>query len=73
MAHPFLKMFDKALKKSSPEHNEVLLEAEKLREKGYRVEEIAEVLQKLQKSLIQDDEFEIVGEAVEEFAQYLDN
>lgn len=72
MAHPFAKMFDKALKKSSAEQNEVLNVAEKLREKGYRAEEIAGVLKKLQKSLIDKTEAEIVGEAEEEFSRHLD-
>lgn len=72
MAHPFEKMFDKALKKSSAEQNEVLSVAEKLRGKGYRVEEIAGVLKKLHKSLIDKTEAEIVGEAEEEFSRYLD-
>ena len=72
MAHPFEKMFDQALRKSSSEHNEVLLVAEKLRAKGYREEEIVQVLKKLHNSLIQDDEFEIVGEAIEEFSEHLD-
>ena len=66
-----MKMFDKALKKSTSEDNEVLDVAEKLKEKGYRVEEIHTVLSKLHKSLIDVTEAEIVGEAVEEFSRYL--
>jgi hypothetical protein len=73
MAHPFEKMFDKALKKSTLEYNEVLVEAEKLKTKGYRVEEIATVLTKLHKSLIDKTEAEIVGEAAEEFSRYLED
>ncbi len=73
MAHPFEKMFDKALKKSTVEYNEVLVEAEKLKAKGYRVEEIATVLTKLHKSLIDKTEAEIVGEAAEEFSRYLED
>ncbi len=72
MAHPFEKMFDKALKNSTIEQNEVLISAEKLRQKGYPVEEIAGVLKKLHKSLIDKTEAEIVGEAEEEFSRYLD-
>ncbi len=37
MAHPFTKMFDTALKKSTPDDNAVLDTAENLKNKGYRV------------------------------------
>jgi len=73
MAHPFEKMLDKALSKSSPEHNEVLVVAEKLREKGYSAEEIGQVLKKLEKSLIQNEDIEVLTEALEEFSEYLDD
>lgn len=72
MSHPFEKMFDRAIKKSTPLENAVLAEAEKIREKGYSAEEIIAVLRKLEKSLIDKDEAEIVGEAVEEFSRYVD-
>jgi hypothetical protein len=73
MAHPFTKMFDKALKKSTPIDNQVLIVAEKLRAKGYSPEEIGSVLKNLHKSLIQPEDSEIVGEALEEFSQYLES
>ena len=73
MAHPFTKMFDKALKKSTPIDNQVLAVAEKLRVKGYSPEEIGSVLKKLHKSLIAPEDSEIVGEALEEFSQYLES
>ncbi len=72
MAHPFTKMFDTALKKSTVLDNVVLLEAEKLKAKGYSENEIYSVLVKLQKSLIDNTESEIVAEAVEEFSRYID-
>jgi hypothetical protein len=72
MAHPFERMFDKALKKSTLEYNEVLIEAEKLKSKGYSVAEISGVLNKLHKALIDKTEAEIVGEAAEEFSRYSD-
>lgn len=72
MSHPFEKMFDRAIKKSTSLENAVLAEAEKIREKGYSAEEIIAVLRKLEKSLIDKDEAEIVGEAVEEFSRYVD-
>jgi hypothetical protein len=71
MAHPFTKMFDTALRKSSELDNLVLEEAEQLLLKGYRAEEIFEVLENLQKSLIDKTEAAIVGEAVEEFSRHL--
>jgi hypothetical protein len=71
MAHPFSKMFEKALKKSSSEENFVLHEAKKLRAKGYRVEEIMAVLEGCKAGRIDDAETEIVEEALEEFSRYL--
>jgi hypothetical protein len=71
MAHPFTKMFDTALRKSNELDNLVLEEAEQLLLKGYRAEEIFEVLENLQKSLIDKTEAAIVGEAVEEFSRHL--
>ncbi len=67
MAHPFEKMFSKALQKSSLETNLVFEEAKNLLEKGYRKEEILTVLQKLHKSLIDETEEQIVSEAALEF------
>lgn len=66
MAHPFEKLFEKALKKSTVDENLVLKEAAKLIEKGYRLEEICTVLTKLEKSLIDDAEAAIIREAREE-------
>ncbi len=72
MAHPFTKMFDTALRGSTPLDNRVLTEAEKLFKKGYSAQEIYTVLVKLQKSLIDKTESEIVAEAVEEFSRHGD-
>lgn len=72
MAHPFTKMFDTALRSSTELDNRVLIAAEKLKEKGYSVDEIYTVLIKLQKSLIDKTESEIVAEAVEEFSRFVD-
>lgn len=71
MAHPFEKMFDKALKVSSEFDNAVLTEAERLRDKGYAGAEIAGVLLKLEKGLIDKNEAAVVTEALDEFRQYL--
>ncbi len=71
MAHPFAKMFDQALKKSTPEDNQVLVEAEKIIKKGYSATEVFTVLTKLQKSLIDSTESELVSEAAEEISRYL--
>lgn len=71
MAHPFVKMFDQALKKSSAEDNRVLVEAEKIIKKGYSATEVFTVLTKLQKSLIDNTEADLVGEAAKEVSRYL--
>ncbi len=72
MSHPFEKMFEKALAKSKGDENHVLGEAEKLLEKGYAPREVYDVLVKMKQSLLIEAEEKIVGEAVEEFAQYID-
>ncbi len=72
MSHPFEKLFERALKASLSDSNEVLEEAEKLREKGYPPAEIYAVLLKLKNSLIDSKEEEVVEEAVDEFSRYLD-
>ena len=71
MNHPFEKIFNKALRKSTPEENLVLEEAESLRAKNYSPEEIYSVLTHLRDALIQDKERNIVVEACEEFEKYL--
>lgn len=71
MAHPFTKIFDQALSKSSAEENFVLSEAEKIIKKGYSAQEVFDVLTKLQKSLIDKNEADIVSEAAEEISRYL--
>jgi hypothetical protein len=71
MAHPFEKIFNKALRKSTPDENLVLEEAESLRQKNYSVVEIYDVLTHLRDALIQDKEKNIVVEACEEFEKYL--
>lgn len=70
MAHPFTKMFDTALKKSTDFDNYVLDTAEKLKEKGYRVDEIYEVLLAFRKSLVDPMDEKIAQEALEEFGAY---
>ena len=70
MSHPFSKLFEKALAKSRGDENAVLGEAEKLRERGYSVEEIYEVLKKLKQGLISDADIAILTEAILEFSQY---
>ena len=71
MSHPFSKMFEKALKESTPEENLVFDEAEMLRKRGYSPLEIYEVLEKLHRELVSDADARIVGEALEEFRTYV--
>ncbi len=63
MSHPFEKMFERALKKSSPDENLIVIEAQKLLGKGYREAEVCSVLLKLENSLIDDTEARYVREA----------
>ncbi len=72
MAHPFEKILEKAIAKSKGDENHVLGEAEKLKEHGYSPREIYDVLKKLKQSLIIEADEKIVGEALEEFSQYVD-
>lgn len=72
MTHPFAKMFEAALKKSTVDENLVLAEAEKLKGKGYRVEEIYEVLKKFSTGIIDDVDAEVAREALEEFSRHRD-
>lgn len=67
MAHPFMKMLDKALRASDDSVNEVFAVADKLRQKGYPPTEIRGLLVQLEKSLIDLKEAGIVAEAIEEF------
>ena len=67
MAHPFEKMFERALKKCAGEYEIVFDEAVKLREKGYSHAEILGVLTKLQKSLIDEKEAEIIQDTIDAF------
>jgi hypothetical protein len=69
MAHPFEAMFERALKKSTPNENLIVKEAQKLLEKGYRSDEVCGVLLKLEKSLISDSDAELVREAREEVCE----
>ncbi len=52
--------------------NQVLYEAEQLKAKGYSALEIYEVLLKMQKALIRDEDEVILKEAAEEMSRYLD-
>lgn len=69
MAHPFEKMFERALRKCTTDENEVLIEAVKIHKKGYSVHEISEVLRKLKISLIDEKDEAIVQDALDEFVE----
>ncbi len=73
MAHPFEKMFADALKQSTEFDNLVLEKADDLITKGYSGKEVAGVLQKYSKALIDPAEAAIVAEAFEEFSHYLED
>ncbi len=69
--HPFEKMFEKALRKSTSEENLVVEEAEALYKKGYSPDEIHSVLIHLRDALINDADVELVSEAVDSIDRYL--
>jgi hypothetical protein len=71
MSHPFEKLFEKALKKSTLDDNFVLEEAEKIRGRGYSEKEILAVLMKLQKSLINENDEKIMQDAIDEFSEVI--
>jgi hypothetical protein len=73
MAHPFERMFEKALSKSTLDDNVVLTEAKRLLEKGYRHDEVCGALLKLEKALINDNDAVIVREAREEACELDDD
>ena len=72
MAHPFEKLFYKALKKSTETHNEVIVVAAGLLGKGYAPKEVAGVLAGLAKGLIDKDDSELTKEAYDYVAASLD-
>lgn len=72
MAHPFTKLFDAALKRSTPTDNQVLVEARLLKAKGYGAEEIHGVLIKMQHGLVRDEDHETAKEAAQEIGTWLD-
>lgn len=71
MGHPFEKLFEAALRRSTPMDNQVLVEAEKLKNRGYRATEIYEVLERFRKGRIDESESEIADEAAEEFERHV--
>ena len=51
--------------------NQVLVEAEQLRAKGYSALEIYEVLRKMEKALVRSEDEAVLKEAAEEMSRYL--
>jgi hypothetical protein len=75
MPHPFAAMFERALRKSKEsqeQENFVLEEARGLPKNGYSPQEIYDMLVQLHRELLSDSDREIVGEALDEFATYID-
>ncbi len=73
MAHPFEKMFADALAQSTEYDNLVLEKADELVTKGYSGKEVAGVLERYAKSLIDPKEAATVAEAFAEFSHYLED
>ena len=65
MRHTFEKLFDKAVRQSTEDENQVCDVAEDLRSRGYNPCEIAEVLKRLEKKLVDASEAALVHEAYE--------
>lgn len=65
MAHPFAKIFERALKKRVLDgENAVLIEAEKIIKKGYSASEVIEVLEKLLVGRIDEQDVVVLDEAL---------
>ncbi len=69
MKHPWMKMFDAALRKSTLEDNLVFEKALDLKEKGYAAREIHSLLVRIEKSLVDAEEEAIVRAAATEFKE----
>jgi hypothetical protein len=67
MAHPFQKIFLRALAESTPTDNRLLHETEKLLEKGYSRHEVCGVLTRLEASLLDDTERSLCTEVCGEY------
>jgi hypothetical protein len=65
MTHPFIKLFDVALKKSRSDDNIVLRVAEDLIGRGYPSAEVLDCLGRFEKSLIAPAESKVVAVARE--------
>jgi len=65
-------MIYKKLQDSTLADNLVLKEAVKIKEKGYAVNEINEILLKIREGLLDDSDIEIADDAIEEFSVYVD-
>lgn len=69
MAHPFEKLFESALRKSTPEENLVLEKAESLVTDGYSADEVFDVLDRLRKALLDPNDEAILNDAIEAFEE----
>ncbi len=69
MSHPFTKLFTLALRKSNEDENLVLRKAEEILGRGYSKEEVVHVLTKLKIGLLDENEEQIVADALEEITE----
>lgn len=65
MAHPFEKIFERALKKSDRNTNIVLKEAERILKHGYSQDEILTLLLTMQKGRLDETDSAILEETIE--------
>ncbi|HEX4799532.1 MAG TPA: hypothetical protein VFV22_03340 [Candidatus Paceibacterota bacterium] len=64
MAHPFVALFEKTLRKSTPEDNQLLKKAQEIVDKGYHRDEVGRVLDSMRSGRLDDDEIRIIDLAL---------
>lgn len=69
MKHPFTKLLETALAKSSSEDNLLTREVEKILEKGYSEKELYSVLLHMKKGRLDDGEVALIEETLKEVCE----
>lgn len=65
MAHPFISLFEKELRKSTLEHNHLLTRVDEICNRGYRKEEVVGVLETMCRGRLDDGEVGIIEEVLQ--------
>jgi hypothetical protein len=69
--HPFMRLFEDALYKSTKDENVLLERAEYLRDAGYDPQEVRDVLLRFKGTLLIKEDSEIVKDALDVFSEDL--